>query len=145
MKAILFFSILMLAAAPQRCADDTEEEKKYDEVGYVAEDIAARRALEEWEEFIHEADSTVNNAHTIITDALQKLDDPATKNRLQLKMTIAKAESKLEQLDERLQRGKGFNTKSPDYSSFDKMEKFKEHFIKEKESLDKDLEHLKSF
>lgn len=67
------------------------------------------------------------------------------KIKIQLKITIARAEGKLEQLSEKLQRDKSFTLKTADDEVYRKLDRFKEHFFEQKEALKDDLEYLDSF
>lgn len=91
MKLYLFSILLLLAIAPQRCAEDTEDGKVYDEAGYAAGGVEVRRVTEEWEKFIVEEEDYVGNAEVIINNALQKLDDPDTKNKNSIKNNHSKS------------------------------------------------------
>lgn len=146
MKAILLS--MMIALAAQQCREDHDEDyemvRTEDEIGYVAEDLIRREAIAKWEQFLTDSHKQLDRAEKEVTMAMDRLEEPGTKNKLLLEVEIINAEGMLEQLCEKLDRGSRFDGIDLSDDNIARMNHFMADYKKKEEKLKKVLSGLQS-
>ncbi|MNK66006.1 hypothetical protein D3C87_853190 [compost metagenome] len=148
MKIILILSIVLVFAA-RGCQEENEEgwqNETIDEVGYVAEDIKARQAIAEWQKFLTASDSAVFAARNQISRAVERIDDPRLQHKGKFKALIFTAETRIEDLSDKLLRADRFTIEEDNYDeeTLHKMKQFQQETMQKREKLNETLKELKS-
>jgi hypothetical protein len=147
-KMKLLIYSLMIALAAQQCQQDKDEEydvvRTQDEEGFVAEDIIRREAAAKWDDFLSHSYKYLDKAEKEIEEATNHVGEPGTKNRLLLEMEIIRAESMLEQLCEKLERGSRFNGIDLTDENISRMNHYMADYLEKEENLKKVLDGLKN-
>ncbi len=141
MKIFILAGIL-LALAPNGCAEDTEEKNLYEtteQAGYEELDYKIRNATAEWTLFKSQSDANVMAAKKRISRASDRLDDTNRQHKMKLRNAIMKADGQLEQLSEKLLRGERFEDKldanAINGTVIERMEGFMESYREKEEKL----------
>lgn len=141
---ILMIGCLLVALTSRTCAPENEEGWQNDT--YVAQDVAARKALADWKQFIKESDSAVMSAKIQISEANDRLDDAKVPHKLKFRYSIISADSNLEALSEKLLKAESYGGKDTvfDDETLQKMASFKADFKKQRDKLNTALLKLKN-
>ena len=139
---------LMITLAAQQCREDHDGDyevvRTEDEKGYVAEDMIRRMAAADWELFMQESNKQIDAAEKEITRAMDLLEEPGTKNKLELEMEVIRAQGMLEQLCEKLGWGARFEGIDLNDENIGRMNHYIADYRKKEEKLRKVLEGLQS-
>lgn len=148
MKFVLILSII-IAIAGRGCKEDNEDDHQsetLDEVGYVAEDVRARRAVADWIEFRKDCDSTLAAANEEICRAVDRIGDANLYHDVKFVLLVRKAELQLESLNEKIDGANRFTNKKRNLDGImlDEMEDFKENIKHKLEKLNETLLKIRS-
>ena len=148
MKLQIAVAVLLIAAAPQKCAKDEDETKLttvLEENGYKSYEVGMRSAYSDWLVFCKEADSIVLDARIQISEASDCYDDSHTANRGKLKSAIIRSETRLGKLSDHMLQRKKFSEErfKTDESVLVEIESFKKDFQHKQEELNESLLELK--
>jgi len=148
MKLFIITGLLLLSVT-RGCVDDSEEdwETETNTVGYDAADVAVRSAITDWDQFLAESYSAVDDACIKISRATDKADDPGIKHQGKLKSAIIKAESRMDKLSDMLLKAKKIQEHNYHFneSTLAEIDLFKKEFKIHREKSDKalaDMEQL---
>lgn len=143
---LLLFTFIQLSA--QQCRQDEDDPydviRTEDENGYVAEDVIRKNAAAEWENFKEQSYKQIDLAEKEISNAMDLLDEPGFKNRLQLELQIFEAEGVLEQLCEKLSRGERFDGMDLSDENIEKMKHYMADYRRKEAKLSRAIEKLRS-
>lgn len=148
MKLLLITVLIFAMASPYQCTGENEEgwvtEFEMEPIGYEAEDVAARKAIAEWNQFLAASDAVVDAACIKISIANDKLEDPQCKNKRKLRHAIIRANNNIDKLTTMLLSYKALEPRNYrlDNVTIRAIKSFKEEFSHHREKLEEALTEM---
>lgn len=150
MKIFIITVLLFTMTSPYQCTGENEEgwttESEMEPIGYEAEDVATRKAIADWNQFLAASAVVVDEACIKISEANDKLEDPQLKNKRKLRHAIIDANSRMDKLSLMLLRAKAIQPHDfkLDETTIKAIKSFKKEFNNHREKLDKSLTEMKA-
>lgn len=145
MRTLLLYSLIIILTV-QKCPQDDEDNSPYstEQVPDAERNLIIDSIMKEWNQFRAESKKQLVTAKNEIREAMDRLEVTDTRNKLLLEMEIIKAESILEQLNEKFYRGERFDNIEIGQKETVKMNHYRTEYKKKEERLKKVLLSLKS-
>ncbi|RWW91760.1 hypothetical protein [Flavobacterium cerinum] len=146
MKVFIIAVLLFTMTSPYQCTEENEAgwATEMEPIGYEAEDVATRKAIADWNQFITASDFAVDEACIKISKANDKLEDPQLKNKRKLRYAIIDANGRMDKLSNMLLSAKAIQPHNfkLDETTIKAIKSFKKEFNNHRKKLDKSLTEM---